>query len=109
MRTKALILVGLALQVCFLLFVMVQAPEPHGAIKVGLNMLKENCPAQGITINDTTGNVWNIKTAGDYFFMADDWFQFIIKGTIGFLLISIIISISTLISLRKKKEQPAEN
>jgi hypothetical protein len=105
MKTKALIIVGLGLQLCFLLFVMVQAPEPHGAIEVGLDKLKENCPSQALTIVNTTDKVWTLKTAGDFFYMADNWFQFIIKSTICFVLINMVISVLLLITLRKKTKQ----
>jgi hypothetical protein len=106
MKTKVLIIVGLALQLCFLLFVMVQAPEPHDGIGVGLKKLKENCPSQALTIINTTDKVWTLKTAGDFFYMADNWFQFIIKATICFVLINMAISVLLLMTLRKKTKQP---
>jgi len=84
---------------------MVQAPEPHGGIQVGLEKLKENCPSQALTIVDTTAKTWTLKTAGDFFYMADNWFQFIIKSTVCFVLISIAISVLLLTTLRKKREQ----
>jgi hypothetical protein len=84
---------------------MAQAPEPHAGIEVGLQKLKENCPSQGLTIVSVTGKVWTLKTAGDFFYMADNWFQFIIKSTICFVLINMLISVLLLITLRKKAKQ----
>ena len=104
MKTKALILVGLILQLGFLLFVLIQAPEPHGAIKVGIEHLQESSPSQAPTINKTAEKTWVIKTAGDYFLMADNWFQFIVVATVCFTMTNIIISILLFVTLRKKAE-----
>jgi len=106
MKTKALIIAGLALQLCFLLFVMALAPEPHSGIQIGLDKLKESCPSQALTIVNTTSGIWNLKTAGDFFYTADIEIQYIIKATICFVIISMAISVLILITLRNKAQRP---
>jgi hypothetical protein len=105
MKTKGLVFVGLILQFGFLLFVLVQAPEPRAAIKIGIEHLQESSPSQAPSIDTTTGKTWVIKTAGDFFLMADNWFHFIIGATVCFTLLSMVISILLLVTLRRKKEE----
>ena len=103
MKIKALVWIGLVLQLVFVMFTLIQAPEPHAAIRIGIEQLQSNCPAQAPTAIKTAEGNWIIKTAGDFFTMADSSFQLIIMGSLCFTAISMVISIALLFALRKKK------
>ena len=103
MKTKLLILVALVIQLGALFIVLTQVIEPRDAIQIGLSKLKDNCPDQALTITNTTANVWIIKTAGDDFLMAGNWYQFIIKILCFAVLISICLLIAIFFSIRKKQ------
>src|SRR5476649_1678359 len=91
MKIKIVIFSALVVQLFALLFVAVQIIEPRDAIEIGLTKLKDNCPAQALTITNTSANVWIIKTAGDDFLMAENWYQFIIKGLCFSILVNICL------------------
>jgi hypothetical protein len=102
MKTKMLIWVGLILQFAFLFFYLINAPEPSGAIKIGLERLQTACPTQAVNITETIKGVVPIETAGDDFFMAGEGFQHLVTATIIFAMANILISIFVIFSLRKK-------
>jgi len=102
-KIKFLIFVALVIQIVALLFTLVQVVEPHAAIRIGLSQLKDDCPAQALTITNTTANVWIIKTAGDWFFTAGQWYQLIIKVLCAVALINIGLFIALLFLVRKNK------
>ncbi|MEI6197942.1 MAG: hypothetical protein WCS42_26810 [Verrucomicrobiota bacterium] len=101
MKTKLIFAVGLILQLAFLFFVLILAPELRGGIDVGVERLKENCPAQAPTIAPTGGGVVTLKTAGDFFYMADREFQLILKATLLFISINTVFWLLMFIDSRK--------
>jgi hypothetical protein len=101
MKIKILIFVAIVIQLGALFFVAAQIIEPRDAIEIGLVKLKDNCPAQALTITNPTANVWTIKTAGDDFFMAENWYQFIIKTLCLFTLINICFLSALFFMVRK--------
>jgi hypothetical protein len=103
-KMKILVGIALTLQVVFLLLVLVNAPEPPAAIKVGLERLQTNAPTEAATFSKTADGNWIIQTAGDYFRMADSWFRFIVAVAICSMLVDILIFILLLVFLRSKKE-----
>ncbi len=103
MKTKVLLFVGLLFQFGFLLFVLMIAPGPREEIHVGLRRLKEEAPAQAVTVMQSLPNgALELKTAGDFFYLADSQLRLIIGVTIGFMFVTIITMILVLISLREK-------
>ena len=104
MKLKLVFAVGLILQLTFLFFVMFLAPELRGGIHVGVEQLKENCPAQAPTIAPTFSGVVTLKTAGDFFYVADREFQLILKVTFLFILIN---SVFWLLMFTTSKKLPA--
>ena len=103
MKTKILIWVGLVLQLCSILFILSQALEPSDSIQIGLEHLQKACPSEAVTgLKNADGN-WLIRTSGDFFFMAGDWFKFIIHGALILIALNVLVSISLLATLRKKK------
>jgi hypothetical protein len=103
MKIKLLILAALVIQLGTLLIVLVQIIEPRESIEIGLSKLKDNCPAQALTITNPAANVWTIKTAGDYFFMAEDGFQIIIKVLCFAALINNCLLIAIFFLVRKNR------
>jgi hypothetical protein len=103
MKIKLLIIAALVVQLGALLIVVVQAVEPRDAIEIGLSKLKDNCPTQALTITNAAARVWRINTAGDYFFMARDLYQSIIKVLCFAALINVCLLIAIFISVRKSR------
>ena len=103
MKTKILIWVGLVLQLCSILFILSQAIEPSDSLRTGLEHLKTACPSEAETGLKTVDGSWVIRTSGDFFFMAGDWFKFIIHGALILIALNVLVSISLLATLRKKK------
>jgi hypothetical protein len=104
MKTKILILLMLALQVCFLIFFAMLAPEMDGSIKVGLEHLKEEAPQQAPTVRTRTDEVRSLKTSGDYFDMAGEISRVIMGATTIVTLVSIaILSLALFLSRNKTK------
>lgn len=103
MKTRGLIILGLSLQVCFMLFIMVQAPEPLAAIRVGIEQMEDGKTAQTPTIDLAQEGTWTIRTAGDWFLVAENWFRSIIRATMSFALASVVISVLLLFSTRNKE------
>jgi hypothetical protein len=70
MKTKAIIWVELMLQLAFLFYMLYQAPEPHGAIKIGLEKMQAACPSEAPTCIKTAEGNWEVSTAADFFKMG---------------------------------------
>ena len=102
MKTKMVVIVGLALQICFLLFFMIQVPETDGAIQVGLQRLKEEAPAQAANVQMRADGAMELKTAGDFFYIAGTEYRYVTRATLVFIVTSIFISVSFLVILRRK-------
>jgi hypothetical protein len=102
-KLKSLIVVAFVLQIVALFLVLVNVPEPSAAIRIGLEELQTNAPAAAATFTKTAEGNWIIKTAGDYFWMANNWFGFIVKVTICSMFLNILFFVSFLFLLRKKK------
>jgi hypothetical protein len=105
MKTKMLIWIGLILQFTFLLFYLINAPEPSGAIKIGLERLQTACPTEAANIPETIKGAVPIETSGDDFLTAGKGFQYLVSVTIIFVIANILISILLIFSLRKKASQ----
>ena len=103
-KLKILVCIALVLQILFLLIILVNAPEPHAAIKIGLERLQTNYPTEAQHFQKNADGNYLIKTAGDYFWMADSWFGFIVAVTICSMIVNISVFILLLFSLRNKKE-----
>ena len=93
---------ALFLQVAALLLVLVNAPEPRAAIRIGLEQLATNAPSEAATLSKTADGNWIIKTAGDYFQMADSWFGFILMVVCGSMIVNILVFILMLFVLRSQ-------
>ena len=102
MKTKMLILAALALQIGIFLFVAIQAPEVDGAIQVGMNRLKDEASLQAPSVQNRTDGTMELKTAGDFFYIARAQAQIVFGATVWTNLISIVILTVTLISSRNK-------
>ena len=102
-KTRILVGIALVLQIIFLLLVLVNAPEPPAAIKIGLERLQTNAPTEAATLSKTADGNWIIQTAGDYFRMAGSWFGFIVAVAICSMLVNILIFVLLLIFLRNRK------
>ena len=102
-KVKILVSAALILQVVALLLVMINAPEPSAAIRIGLERMQTNAPAEAATLSKTAEGNWVITTAGDFFRMAGSWFGDIIAVTICSALVNILILILVLFFLRNKK------
>jgi hypothetical protein len=103
MKTKAIFFVSLIFQIAFLFFVLRIAPEPHGGFQAGLERLKENCPTQMPTIENASGGLLKLETAGDFFYIADHEFQFFIKATLLFVCFNLVIWLLMFEILRKSQ------
>ncbi len=103
MKTRGLIILGLSLQVCFLLFIMVQAPEPLAAIRAGIKQMEDGETAQAPTIDQAQKETWTIRTAGDWFLVAENGFRFISRATMSFALASLVFSVLLLFSARNQE------
>jgi hypothetical protein len=102
MKTRGFIIAALALQICFLLFFVFQAPELDGAIKVGLKQLKEEAPTQAQSAQIRTDGIMKLKTAGDFFYVAEKEARFILGATVWVGLSSIVMMTLALIFNRNK-------
>lgn len=103
MKAKFLIWIGLVLQFAFLILYLFTAPEPVGAIRIGLKRLKAACPAEAARLPEITKGVVTLETSGDFFQVAGTWFKSLVSITLGFTVVNIIISILLLNSHRVQK------
>jgi hypothetical protein len=68
-----------------------------------LRRLKEEAPAQTMTGQTRTDGNVELKTAGDFFYLAGRAQQTIDRVTIGFTAVSIVITAFLLITLKRNK------
>jgi hypothetical protein len=102
MKTKILIWIGLILQFAFFIFFLFNAPEPSGAIKVGLERLQAACPTEAPKIPEKFTGAVPLETSGDYFRIAGTNFEYLVSVTMFFVIANILISILLIFSLHKK-------
>ena len=107
-KLKALSVVALVLQIAALLLVLVNVPEPGAAMRIGLEQLQTNAPTEAATSSKTAEGNWVIRTAGDYFRMADSWFGFILAVALGSMIMNILIFILLLYFLREKRKASSQ-
>jgi hypothetical protein len=67
MKTNFFCLIGLVLQLLFLLFYLFAAPEPSSRIRVGLERLKVECPNESAKIPETINGAVPVQTSGDFY------------------------------------------
>ena len=91
------------LQSAFFFFMLVNASEPRGAIKVGLQRLQAAHPAESPTESRTPEGNLTLETAGDFFSAADGGFQFITNITMISVVVNILMFMLLLVALREKK------
>ena len=103
MKPKPLVWIGLIVQFIFLLFFLFRAPEPAGAMRVGLERLKSSHPAEAAKIPEVVHGAVPVETSGDFFQMALIGFESLASATIYFVVASMILSILLLWSLRRNK------
>jgi len=105
-KVRILVCIALVLQAAGLLLIMINAPEPSAAIRIGLERLQSNAPSEAATLAKTADGSWVITTAGDFFRIAGSWFGFITGIAICSALVNILIFILALFLLRNKKVTP---
>jgi hypothetical protein len=81
------------------------APEPSGAIKVGLERLQTACPTEAPKIPEKFTGAVPLETSGDYFRIAGINFEYLVSVTMFFVITNILISILLIFSLRKVASQ----
>src|SRR5438552_302906 len=99
MNAKPLVWIGLVLQLLFFFYFLIQAPEPCGSIKIGLEKLKASYPTEAAIIPETIHGAVPVSTSGDFFQMAGIGFKYLISITIAFVISNIILSVLLLLSL----------
>ena len=90
------------------MFILRVAPEPHGAIRIGLEHLQNSCPSEMPKALKTSEGDRLLGTAGDYFAMADRGFGSFTTGTLVLLFANLVISIWFLITNRSNKPSSSE-
>lgn len=103
MKTKAIIVTALALQICFALYVLILAPEPSGAIQVGLEHLQTAAPSEAPTATKTVEGYSILKTSGDFFAAALQMYWFQTKVTLIAVALNILL-LFWLLFIRKEKK-----
>jgi hypothetical protein len=81
------------------MFYLFQAPEIDGAIQVGIKRLKEEAPAQAPTAQTRADGAMELKTAGDFFYIAEREARVMMGATLwltlattGTLAIALVLS-----------------
>ena len=69
---------------------------------VGMQRLKDEAPAQAPLIKTRADGTMELKTAGDFFYIAKAGYRFLIQGALIFMVLSIFISVSFLVTLWRK-------
>jgi preprotein translocase subunit SecG len=105
MKAKMILWIWLLMQVIFLFWFMVIAPEPHGAISAGMDKIRETCPTQAAGDMKPVGGAVTLNTAGDFFVMADSLYTKMIRATMILVLLNIIVTILAGVALREKKQK----
>ena len=105
MKTNMLIWIGFILQFVFLIFFLFNAPEPSGAIKVGLERLQTACPTEAPKIPEKFTGAVPLETSGDYFRVAGINFEHLVSITMSFVIANILTSILLIFSHRRKASQ----
>src|SRR6185312_4312734 len=102
MKARGLIIVALAIQICLLIFVAIQAPEIDGAIQVGIKRLKEEAPSQAPSIQSRTDGTMELKTPGDFFHVAGREARIITGTTVYVTLTTAVILAIAFFTCREK-------
>ena len=104
MKAKKLIWIALVLQFGFLFSVLFLAPEQIGAIKIGLEKLREICPVAA-PFSPSDSGIVKLVTAGDWFLAASGGIKFLTTVTFFVVALNIVLLIFVLCLLRTGGER----
>ncbi len=108
MKARWLLWIALGMQVIFLLFVALIAPEGRGFITIGLERLKEVCASASPTPAGTREGTRTLSTAGDFFFAGRDMYSLITHLTLIVMMLNVVLlALFFLRNRRKSNVLPA--